>query len=614
MQMNGQVCIDRLFVTAPISLLVLLLLLHTSVLQCTDALLVGSTKSIGATPPIHSRYPITTDESLAWAIANNVGQGHARTHSLFSEVASYLRSSTDGSGSRASCAPFVIRCGDVDAQQMITFGTDELKAAIEQDFLDAGEGSTNPTKGWRMQPVGGDRRGRSFQDSRLAFEDVMGAKGSVIFNSAGAYISSTLSATSLAALDGLDGAVSGVCLNMYVTRGDAKVSAPPHTDKQDVTVVQTQGRKHWRVFSPPGNIGNSAKLVDPFSRGKGTDDLPLELLESSGSKLLLEVTLNPGDLLFVPARFPHTTDTLSCYSEEPDKVFGTKDWSIHLTVGLDSHVWSMNYLSMRRLGLRRFNMHDALVQASDDDDDDNVYTGMANSKLSEELREALFSSVDRSMFSVKDDIALTVLGGEAVEKVAMDLFLLNKQINREVLGSGEKGFANEKDVSLSLSLEQCVVVVTQFRDIGQKVLNTHRNMYTSAIVEESVRKIENGGWSAEKHSIMSREQIDRLSIFRVPKFFEELDSIRDELRTWADEFQRDGDSLGAWAASQSILDGDQVEATEAGDGVGSSGWSPAKVIDARADGLFDLQRFDGSVKKGVRRQDMKGPHGIGVFI
>jgi hypothetical protein len=157
--------------------------------------------------------------------------------------------------------------------------------------------------------------------------------------------------------------------------------------------------------------------------------------------------------------------------------------------------------------------------------------------------------------------------------------------------------------------------VTQFRDIGQKVLNTHRNMYTSAIAEESVRKIEEGGWPAEKHSIFSaREQIDRLSIFRVPMFFEELDIIRDQLRTWSDEFQRDGGGLGAWAASQSILNGDQVEASDAGDGVGCSGWSPAKVIDARADGLFNLQLFDGSVKKGVRRQDMKGPHGIGVFI
>jgi hypothetical protein len=585
-------------------------------------------------------------------------------------VAAYLRSSTDdgsttyGYGSRASCAPFVIRRGSSSdstfnnpqqpqhqqQQMMITFGMEELQAAVEQDFLDAGEGSTNPTKGWRMQPVGGRdlRTGSSFQDSRLRFQDVTDAKGTVIFNSAGAYISSTLSASSLAALDGLDGAVPGVCLNMYVTRADAKVSAPPHTDKQDVLVVQTQGRKHWRVYSPPDN---NKMLVDPFARGKGGDDLPLELLESSGSKLLLECTLHPGDLLFVPARFPHTTDTLSCNCEEekekepalPDKkvLFGLNDSSIHLTVGLDSHVWSMNYMSMRRLGLRRFNMHDALVvlvkdnDDDGDDEDDNAYCMgiMANSKLRKELREALLSSVDSSMLSsVKkddDDIASTasttgqvLRGEEAVEKVAMDLFLLNEQINNELLGLGgrseRRGMDIEKEdcVSSSLSLAQCIVVVTQFRDIGQKILNTHRNMYMAAIAEERARTSAKGEtWSAtEQDKIMSKEQSDRLSIFRVPIFFEQLDDIRDELRVWADAFHIDGNNrLGVWAASQSILNGDQVEVAEdVGDhGIG---WSPAKVINARADGLFDLQQFDGSVKKGIRRQDMKGPHGIGVFI
>jgi hypothetical protein len=115
---------------------------------------------------------------------------------------------------------------------------------------------------------------------------------------------------------------------------------------------------------------------------------------------------------------------------------------------------------------------------------------------------------------------------------------------------------------------------------------------------------EEGGWTTGEG--MSQEQIDRLSIFRVPVFFEQLDEFRDELRTWADEY---GDGLGVWAANQSIMNGDQVESDL--DGIC---WSPAKVIDARADGLFDLQLFDGRVEKGVKRDAMKGPHGIGVFI
>ena len=59
-------------------------------------------------------------------------------------------------------------------------------------------------------------------------------------------------------------------------------------------VVQTQGRKRWRVFSPPDNAVKPS--ADPFARGKGDDDLPVSLLYSSGSELLLDVTLKPGDV------------------------------------------------------------------------------------------------------------------------------------------------------------------------------------------------------------------------------------------------------------------------------------------------------------------------------
>jgi hypothetical protein len=71
-----------------------------------------------------------------------------------------------------------------------------------------------------------------------------------------------------------------------------------------------------------------------------------------------------------------------------------------------------------------------------------------------------------------------------------------------------------------------------------------------------------------------------------------------------------GGRLGAWAASQNIVNGDQVEANLDD----SVSWSSAKVVEVRRDGLFDLQLFDGRVAKGVKRDDMKGPHGIGIFI
>lgn len=542
-------------------------------------------------------YPDTTPESVSWAAARGLAPEHARTHSVFTAVASHLRSSTDESGSRASCLPFLMVRGKLDSQ-MITFGTDELEDAVAADFLSSLEGSSDAPGGWRMEPSGDARRGPSFHESRLSFSDVANSRGTVVFNSAGAHISSTLSASSLAALHGLDGAATGVCTNMYVTKADIKVSAPPHTDKQDVAVVQTQGRKRWRVFSPPNSALRPS--ADPFARGKVDDDLSVEELHSSGSKLLLDVTLHPGDVLFVPARFPHTTDTLDCYKSDNDEegnapVFGRKDWSIHLTFGLDSHVWAMNYISMRRAGLRRFGMRDVLARHDDMGTfDEDEYVGRVN-HLSEGLREGLFSSLDDSLFSADDDITAEVLTGN-VCRVATNLLELTERTNIEC------GEVSNTD---TLSLAQCIEVVLQFSDTGQQILNTHTCMYTAAVEEEVARKSEGSGLRVGGAK-MSTERAGRLSIFRVPTFFEHLDKCRDELRTWTD-----GNSgrLGAWAATQNIVNGDQVEAD-----LGESDWLPAKVIRVRSDGLFDLQLFNGCVKDGVKRGDMKGPHGIGVFI
>lgn len=92
-------------------------------------------------------------------------------------------------------------------------------------------------------------RGNSFEEARMTMEDVEAAleKGTVIFNSAGAHIPK-LAGPTLAALEAT---ALPNALNMYVTAPGKRTSAPPHTDKQDVIVVQMSGQKHWRVYSPP---------------------------------------------------------------------------------------------------------------------------------------------------------------------------------------------------------------------------------------------------------------------------------------------------------------------------------------------------------------------------
>ena len=116
-----------------------------------------------------------------------------------------------------------------------------------------------------------DPRGDDFEAARMSFEDVQDAmdKGTVIFNAAGAHIPK-LAGPCLAVTDAT---VTPNAVNLYITSAGKKTSAPPHTDKQDVVVVQSCGRKYWRVYAPPDPSLKPGS--DVFARGKGDDNLPL---------------------------------------------------------------------------------------------------------------------------------------------------------------------------------------------------------------------------------------------------------------------------------------------------------------------------------------------------
>ena len=79
-------------------------------------------------------------------------------------------------------------------------------------------------------------------------------------------------------------------------RKGCSLSVPPHTDRQDVLVFQTQGAKRWRVFAPPPR----SKGKDPLNRGKNGDVLGFEEMGPP----LLDTVLRKGDVLYVPTGFP----------------------------------------------------------------------------------------------------------------------------------------------------------------------------------------------------------------------------------------------------------------------------------------------------------------------
>jgi Cupin superfamily protein len=645
----------------------------TSILFYSSILL----PSASALQSLVKQQPTTANpDSTRWALEHNLDPKHALTHSLFQEVALHLRSHTDcNTGSRASCPPFLMRL-PANTPPLMEFNCHDLEAALNCDYLSACTGR-NPDKtkkeGWRMKGLenANDKNTNtlnnvhSFQAQRLRWETVLQSPTTSIFNSAGSYISSILSATSLAALHGLHGAAVGICLNLYVTPANIRTSAPPHTDKQDVVVVQTQGRKRWRIFSPPDS--SLTPELDPFTRGKGADSLTLDVLKKEGSELLLDVTLLPGDILFIPSRFPHITDTLDCYGDDKKHdntvVFGKQDWSMHLTIGLDSHVWAMNYKSMRTLALRTHGIHDVLrpekIKDKDDDDDDDddddaddAYDlafdrnmdrciGRVN-RLSYDLREGLYSSLDDTIFSAnangrrKDQPLEQCLQlKRSMGKVASNLLTFHERTNREC---GWVDNHDDGDITCNtqstLTLDQCLATVHQFQIVGQKISNTHHNMYVAAINEEQRRENERGEWALHvggDTTTLMEERANRLSIFRVPPYFQKLDQLRDELLVWGDF--RDALGMGIREEKETelpiLLEGDQVEcifptrinANGSREITENNRWYFAKVIKVRSepeddndDGFFDLQLFDGTVRKGVERNNITGPHGIGIFI
>ncbi len=482
--------------------------------------------------------------SFVWSESFTDSKDYAAVHSLFSSLRSYL----DSQGLPAQ--PFYTPC---DVTNMLPkFTTDDLQSAIANDFLDAGQGSTDKNKGWKMKPVGSI--GATFEEARLSFSEVSEAlnKGTVIFNSAGAHIPEKLAPSTLAALDGLDGAATGVCLNMYVTKPNSPTSAPPHTDKQDVLVIQTQGQKHWRVYSPPDS--SMKPTSDPFARGKGSDNLPLHLLKESGSELLLDVVMSPGDVLFVPARFPHTTDTVVSESTSSD------DWSIHLTYGLDTHVWDMDYKTLVQFTLQR----NGLAAPSLTD---------INS-FSSERREKFLSSFSKDLLSV--DAESADVSSFKIEKVAS---VASSLVSAE-----------------SLTSKDWISAVTEFKRVGENILHIHRDMYISAIEEGRRRREE--GWAVS--SPMPKDKMDRLSVFRVPKFFQKLDENKDSLLAWANPGAEDHFSLPEdWASTFPLSVGDAVESELGG------AFFDAVVKDANNEaGVFDVQFFDGEWERGVPRQSI----------
>ena len=373
---------------------------------------------------------------------------------------------------------------------------------------------------------------------------------------------------------------------MYCTARGMRTSAPPHTDRQDVVVVQMEGAKRWRVFTPPTD-GNVKPGADAFARGKGEDSLPLHtLLEGKGSRLgselLMDVVTREGDVLYIPAGFPHTTDTV----EETDADYET---SLHLTFNIDTHVWNLDNLNVRNTALTRAGRKDLLAQQSPSGET-NLYTGPVN-QLPQDLRS-----------SIMDALPLNFLEADASSSV--DDKLVN--VIEGLCSNVAEGTGDSANTLTPSSIREALERIHSF---GTTVLDIHRDMYLAAIEEGRLRTSEaamTAHVSSGKKTLITPERMQRLSLFRVRPYFEKLDAAKKDLAAWSLEggaLSDDPSSNGAkldpnWQFTAQLKVGDEVEADLGG------AFFEAKVSKV-AGNFFDVIFFDGDRADGLERSQIK---------
>lgn len=89
--------------------------------------------------------------------------------------------------------------------------------------------------------------------------------------------------------------------NIYVTPNTAR-AFNPHYDRHELFVLQLEGTKHWKIYDMVNEIPD--------------DNFPIVPVDYTKVKLLREVTLKKGDLLYIPRGMAHeatTTDTSSIH-------------------------------------------------------------------------------------------------------------------------------------------------------------------------------------------------------------------------------------------------------------------------------------------------------------
>ena len=136
---------------------------------------------------------------------------------------------------RAPCVLKGIAPADALTLEALTQAVDADPSTLD----DAARVAHGASQGWTNVALDDDAR----PSRRLRASS---SKASVLLNHGGVAFPSLLGGACRAALDAFEQPAG---LNVYLTGDRVEKAAPPHTDRQEVFVVQCAGAKRWRVFA-----------------------------------------------------------------------------------------------------------------------------------------------------------------------------------------------------------------------------------------------------------------------------------------------------------------------------------------------------------------------------
>ncbi len=219
--------------------------------------------------------------------------------------------------------------------------------------------------------------------------------------------------------------------------------------------------------------------------------------------------------------------------------------------------------------------------------EDNQYVGDVN-KLPQDIRNDLLSNLPLDFLDETNSDG-------SIESVTAELEKISKMVDPVTYNAVPSSVWRE--------------TVEKIHEQGTQLFDIHRDMYLAAIEEGRERKNEEAmtahlsGEALKRARAMTPEKMQRLSLFRVQKFFEQIGEAKKVLLQWSMEGASSGVDSGIavlpddWMFTLPVKVGDQVEADLGG------AFFPATVTKAGA--TFDVKFFDGDVMNGLDRSMVK---------